>query len=451
MDTKTDVNIFLTAKDTKNRLTRQNPINFHEDVNEEERNIINIYDDVAYQEIIGFGGAFTEAAAFTFYRLPKEKQEEILKAYFDSTVGLNYNFCRTHINSCDFSLGNYSYAEKPDPELKDFSIDHDKRYLIPLIKSAKEIAGPNLKIFASPWSPPAWMKTNGQMNGGGKLKNEYKEAWAHYYAKYIKAYSKEGIDICAITVQNEPKAVQTWDSCVYTAYEEKEFVKNYLGPILKQEGLENVKIMIWDHNKERLFDRAKVAFEDEDASKYIWGAAFHWYSGDHFDAIDATHKKWPNKKLISSESCVEKPPQLGSWDVGERYGHDMIGDLKNYTNAWVDWNILLDEMGGPNHVGNYCDAPIIADTRSGILNYETSYYYMGHFSKYILPGSIRIGNSSFTDELETVAFKTPTDNIVLIVMNKNDKAIKFNVRYKGMLANYESPAHSILTMTFMLR
>jgi glucosylceramidase len=242
------------------------------------------------------------------------------------------------------------------------------------------------------------MKTTGKMDKGGKLKDECRDAWARYYAKYIKQYANEGIKIWGITVQNEAKAVQTWDSCVYTAEEERDFVKNYLGPVMEKEGLKHVKIMIWDHNKERIYERAKVSFSDPDSAKYIWGVGFHWYSGDHFEALSILHDVFPEKRLLFTEGCiVESGVQIGNWTIGERYGHDIIGDLNNCATGWVDWNMLLDENGGPNHADFFCDAPIIFDTAKATLNYQSSYYYIGHFSKYIKPGAVRIGFSRFTD------------------------------------------------------
>ncbi|TCW35225.1 glucosylceramidase [Thermohydrogenium kirishiense] len=446
---KNAIRVIMTARDTSDRLSIKDNIAFQDDIYGVENNVINIYDDIEYQEIIGFGGAFTEASSTTLDKLSKSKRDEVLNAYFNPITGLGYTLCRTHINSCDFSLENYSYDDVDgDVELKNFNIERDKRSLIPFIRDAKNVEGSEFKIFASPWSPPAWMKTNNMMNCGGKLKCEYYETWAKYFAKYIKSYKEEGINIWGITVQNEPKAIQKWDSCVYTAEEEKDFVKNYLGPTLLKEGLGDVKIMIWDHNKERIYDRAKVAFYDTDASKYIWGVACHWYSGDHFESLSIIHDKFPDKHLIHTEGCVSENIQSGSWENGEKYGHDIIGDLNNWVSGWTDWNMILNENGGPNHVGNYCDAPIIADTKNNTLIYKSSYYYLGHFSKYIRPGYKRIGFSKFTDKLEVTAFKSSDGNFTVVVLNRQDYEISFNLRTKYGIANIISPSHSIMTLIY---
>ncbi|WP_438445991.1 glycoside hydrolase family 30 protein [Gorillibacterium sp. sgz5001074] len=448
--TQRKIRVYQTARDNGDRLTEKAPVAFVSDPSswEQESSLINVYEDVEYQEIEGFGGAFTEAAAVTLAKMSRDRQQEILKAYFDPEEGIGYTFCRTHINSCDFSLGNYAYVEEEDPTLSGFDITRDKKALIPMIRQASEIAGGRMKLFASPWSPPAWMKTNGEMNHGGSLKPEYRQTWAEYYVKYIQAYAQEGVGIWGLTVQNEAKAVQRWDSCVYTAEEEKDFVREHLGPALEKAGMSDVKVMIWDHNKERVYDRAKVAFDDKDASKYIWGIGFHWYSGDHFEALSAVQAKYPDKKLIFTEGCQEGGVQLGSWKTGERYGHDIMGNLNHSMSGWTDWNLVLDEKGGPNHVGNYCDAPIIADTVTGQVIYESSYYYIGHFSKFIRPGAKRVASTKYTDRLEVTAFKNTDGSVAVVVLNRTDEAIRFALRSQEALADSVIPAHAIQTYVY---
>lgn len=442
------IRVIQTAKDTDDRLTEKQTLTFVPDTEGRENTLINIYDDLEYQEFEGFGGALTEASAVTLAKLSEENQKKVIDAYFDPEQGIGYTLCRSHIQSCDFSLGNYAYVEEQDTEMANFDISRDHTAIIPLIKRAANAVGTDFRLFSSPWSPPAFMKTNGEMNNGGGLKPEYREAWANLFVKYIQAYAAEGIDIWAVSVQNEAKARQIWDSCIYSAEEEKDFVRDYLGPALEKAGLSHVKIMIWDHNKERVYDRAKVAFEDQAASKYIWGICFHWYSGDHFEALSAVHDRFPDKKLFFSEGCQEGGVHLGSWKTGERYGHDLMGNLNNWTSAWTDWNILLDEQGGPNHVGNFCDAPIIGDTVKDELIFESSFYYIGHFSKYIRPGAKRIGSSKYTDQLETTAFRNTDGTIAVIVMNRTDNELPFTLRCRDELAETSIPAHAIQTLLF---
>jgi len=414
---------------------------------DKENKLIILYPDVTYQEIEGFGGAFTEAAAVTLQTLPRQKQTEILNAYFNPKNGLGYSLCRTHINSCDFSLGNYAYADKPnDTTLSTFSIERDQKALIPMIQKARKIRGAEFKLFASPWSPPAWMKTNGMMNQGGKLKSKYAAVWAHYFVKYIKAYAEQGISLWGLTVQNEAKATQPWDSCVYTAEEERDFVRDHLGPVLRKNGLGHIKIMVWDHNKERVYERAQIALADKKAAQTIWGLAFHWYSGDHFDNLEMTHKMFPGHKLLFTEGCQEGGPKPGIWKTGERYGHDIIGNLNHYAVGFVDWNMLLNEQGGPNHVGNFCDAPILANPSKKQIIYNSSYYYIGHFSRFIRPGAVRIGCSRYTDQLEATAFKNPEGSLVTVVLNRTDETIDFNLRIGTGFTPFQSLPHSIITL-----
>ncbi|WP_028558763.1 glycoside hydrolase family 30 protein [Paenibacillus pinihumi] len=440
----------IQTEEAQDRLTEKDSLTFKADEHGVENQLIQIYDDLTYQTILGFGGAITEASAVTAYKLSDKNRDEIIKAYFDAEEGIGYNLVRTHINSCDFSTGNYAYVEEEDPTLSNFDISRDKQAIIPYIKQAAAKAGEDFLLYASPWSPPAWMKTNGEMNNGGKLKPEYREAWARYYVKFIEAYEAEGLPVWGLTVQNEAKAKQIWDSCIYTAEEERDFVADYLGPALEAADLSRIRLMIWDHNKERVYDRAKVAFTDEKASKYIWGIGFHWYSGDHFEALSAVHDRFPDKQLVFTEGCHEGGVQIGSWKSGERYAHDIIGNLNNWMSAWTDWNIVLDEQGGPNHVGNYCDAPIIADTKNDSLTFQSSYYYIGHFSKYIRPGAVRIASSKYTDKLETIAFKNPDGSAVAVVLNRTDEELPYTISNGGDIAESKIPAHAIQTLLFPL-
>jgi glucosylceramidase len=402
-----------------------------------------------FQTIQGFGGAFTEATATTFFKMSPPKQAEILRAYFDKDTGNGYTLCRTHINSCDFALGNYAYTEvEGDTELKHFSIERDRQALIPMIKEAIRVAGGVLTLFASPWSPPAWMKTNGQMNRGGKLKPEYRKAWARYYCRFIREYEREGIPIWGLSVQNEPEAVQSWDSCIYTGEEERDFVRDYLGPTLHEEGLRELCLIIWDHNRDRMVERAKVVLDDPAAAQFVWGTGFHWYVGDNFENVQRVHDAFPDKHLIFTEGCQEGGPHIGEWPLGERYARSIIQDLNHWTVAWIDWNLILDERGGPNHVGNYCSAPIIADTKRDEIIYQSSYFYLGHFSRFIRPGAERILCASTSDELETTAFINPDGEAAVVVLNRSDKTFPFALKFNCQEAKVDSLAHSILTLRF---
>lgn len=409
-----------------------------------ENKVINIHPEVEYQTVTGFGGAFTEASSTTLDKMSPEKRERILKLYFDPEEGIGYNAGRVHINSCDFSLGNYTYVEEGDETLATFSIEHDRASILPMIKEAMQYG--EIELLASPWSPPPYMKTTGMMNRGGRLKDEYYPLWAEYFKRFIEEYQKEGVKVTSVTVQNEPKAVQPWDSCIWTAEEERDFIRDHLGPRMQDMG---VKLFFWDHNKERVVERAKVVLGDAEAAKYVAGSAFHWYSGDHFAELEMFNRLYPDKELVFSEGCYEY--SLGMTDVvkiGERYAHDMIGNFNNHMNAFLDWNLLLDEKGGPNHVGNFCDSPIMADTKNDEILIHTSYYYIGHFSKYVKKGAKRIGTSRFSDAVEAVSFKNPDGTIVSVVLNRTDADVDFSFRLCGKLIGAKAEAHSIATYLF---
>ena len=407
---------------------------------------IRIDTRVKYQEIVGFGGAFTDSAGYVLKKMPAAKQEEILQAYFNPDKGLGYTLCRTHINSCDFSTENYAYDETPgDVELKNFSIERDRRSLIPMIKRAQEISHNGFKLFASPWSPPAWMKTNGEMNNGGSLKPEYRDAWARYFVRYLEDYAKEGIPVWGVTVQNEPAAKQSWDSCLYSGEEERDFVRDHLGPVLEKSGL-GTKIIIWDHNRDIMYERAKAVLDDPAAAKYVWGVGFHWYVADLFENVGRVHDAWPDKHLLLTEGCQEGGPHLNEWALGERYGRSLIEDLNHWSVGWVDWNILLDQTGGPNHVGNLCSAPILANTETGEVHYQASYYYMGQFAKFIRPGAVRVLAAPTSDSLETTAFVNPDGSTVVVVMNRTEAPVRFQVLLGDKSAAMDAPERSIQTV-----
>ncbi len=407
------------------------------------------------QTFLGFGGALTDSAAETFYKLPVDKQREILRAYFDKEKGLGYTFARTNIHSCDFSSASYTYVNEGDKELKSFSVNHDRQFRIPFIKKAIAAASGKLTMFASPWSPPAFMKDNDNMLKGGKLKPEYYQAWANYYAKFVKAYEAEGVPVWGISIQNEPMATQTWESCVYTAEEERDFLKNYLGPTMKREGLGDKKIIAWDHNRDLLYQRASTILNDPEAAKYVWGIGFHWYepwSGGEqmFDNLKLVHEMFPDTNLIFTEGCADafKPEKIDDWSLGELYGKNMINDLNNGTAAWTDWNVLLDEKGGPNHVGNFCFAPVHGDTKTGQVTYTNSYYYIGHFSKFIRPGAKRIVSSPSRSALISTAFVNTDGKVAVVVMNRGEKEVPYYLWTGGQAVQTNSPAHSIQTLVF---
>ena len=399
-----------------------------------------------FQTLLGFGGAFTEAAATTWQQLPPAQQAAVLQACFHPTEGHGYTLCRVHINSCDFSLGNYAHADVADDfALAHFSIARDRQALLPFIRAALQVAGRPIQLLASPWSPPAWMKSNGAMNGGGRLRPECRAVWAQCYVRFIQAYQAEGVPIWGVSVQNEPMATQRWDSCLYTAEEERDFVRDHLGPALHAAGLGDIRVIIWDHNRDGLVERASVVYGDPQAARYVWGAGFHWYVEDQFEQVQLTHDAWPDKQLLFTEGCQEGGPHIGSWDLGERYARSIIQDLNHWTVGWIDWNLLLDHTGGPNHVGNLCSAPLLADTTTGTLLPQSSMAYIGHFARYIQPGARRVLCAASQAVLECTAFANPDGSLATVVMNRSAHPVPFTLVVDGQAVRVHLPARAITT------
>ncbi len=450
------VRVFTTAKDTDKRLALSHELTFKPGVQPTEAEVsVFVNPDKRFQKLLGIGGAITDASAEVFAKLPAAKQEELLLAYYDKDAGIGYSLARTTIHSSDFGSGSHTYIEEGDKSLATFSIDHDRKFRIPLIKRATQAAGGELLLYASPWSAPAFMKSNNDMLHGGKLLPEYNDTWAMYYTRFIKAYEAEGMPIWGITVQNEPMAVQIWESMIYTAAEERDFLKNHLGPTMEKEGLGDKKIVVWDHNRDLIGNRANVIFDDPEASKYAWGIGFHWYEtwagGETMhDNLALINESYPDKKLLFTEGTNEgfRADRYQYWPNAERYGHSMINDFNRGTVGWTDWNILLDQNGGPNHVGNFCFAPIHADTDTGELIYTPTYYYIGHFSKFVRPEAQRMSTSSSRSVLLATSFVNQDGGMATIVMNHTDEPVSYNFFVESEQVKLEIPARAMQTLVY---
>ncbi len=438
---------------------------------------IKLIPEEKFQTITGFGGSFTEASASLLNQLSKENREKVLQAYFGEK-GAKYSLTRTHMNSCDFSLSNYSYAPvEGDLELISFSIEEDRDDLIPMIKEAMAISKEGFKILASPWTAPPWMKDNNDWKGG-KLLPEYNNTWALFYSKYIDAYKAEGIDIWGFTVVNEPLGNNNnWESMHYSPEEMTAFVKDFLGPKLKADG-HNVKILGYDQNRgEELKEWADAMFKDEASSKYFDGTAIHWYGStyDYFpESLQYVHNKAPNRYLIQSEACGDsevpkwqddewywsKEATDWGWDWApedqkylhpkyspvNRYARDIIGCLNNWVDGWIDWNMVLDKQGGPNWFKNWCLAPVIVDPATDQVYFTPIYYTLSHFSKYIRPGAVRIGFENSDDDLMVTAVKNPDGSIAVVVFNQESKAKNFNLSLSGSAIEIQISGQSIQTI-----
>lgn len=406
---------------------------------------VSIYPQCRYQRFEGFGGAFTEAAAHSWEQLPEARQKAFLDRYF-GPGGLGYSRGRVHIGSCDFALGNYSCQSGPEDE--GFDTNRDDTRLIPMILAAQEAAGKPIGLLLSPWSPPAFMKTNGDMNHGGSLKPECRASWAVCMARYAAHYRAQGCDVRYISVQNEPAAVQTWDSCVYSAREEGGFAAGYLTPALREAGCGDVKILAWDHNKEVLPYRAAETLAVPGAEGAVSGFAVHWYTGDHFGALEAARALWPDKELWFTEGCVEysRFDGMTALEKAEMYAHDILGNLNGGINGSLDWNLLLDANGGPNHVGNFCEAPVMLTQDGKDFTLMDEYWYIGQFSRFIRPGAVRLGVSAWTAGVEVTAFENLDGGRAAVLLNRTDRDLPASLTQDGT-EGYAVllPAHSIAT------
>jgi len=443
----------------------------------ENSSTIKLLPEEKYQTITGFGGAFTESSAYLLNKLSKENRKKIIDAYF-SSEGANYSLTRTHMNSCDFSVSNYSYtAVEGDKELEHFTIEEDKDDLIPFIKDAMAASTDGFKIFGSPWTAVPWMKDNNKWVGG-KLLPEYYDTWALFFSKYVDAYKEEGIDIWGFTVENEPLGNgNNWESMHFSPDEMTNFVVNHLGPKLEADGKGDLKILGYDQNREHLKEWVDSQFKNEETSNYFDGTAIHWYASTFEvfpEELQYAHNKAPNKYLIQTEACVDSEVpkwQDDKWywakeatDWGftwapekdkhlhpkyapvNRYARDIIGCLNNWVDGWVDWNMVLDTKGGPNWFKNWCIAPVIVDPDKDEVYFTPLYYTMAHFSKFIRPGAEVIGLEKTDEDLMVTAAKNPDGSIAVVVFNQDSKNKNFNLSVGDTGINLQISGQAIQTI-----
>jgi|WetSurMetagenome_2_1015567.scaffolds.fasta_scaffold01102_9 glucosylceramidase len=406
---------------------------------------ITVTPATTYQSVTGFGGAFTETATYSLSNLSAAKRAQVLNAFFNPFTGAGYTVCRTAINSCDFSVANYAYdVTSGDYTLDYFDFSHDLKWTVPVIKQALRVPGADIKIFGSPWSPPAWMKTNNSMFNGGGLKSDCFSAWALYYVKYLQAMRANGVPMWGLTVQNEPQAVQTWESCIYSTTQERDFVKNYLGPTLTQNNAD-VKLMIWDHNKDIMVDRVDGVMNDANAAKYVWGVAYHKYAGDYFDNMDVVHSHWPNAWMLGTENSIR--------DTGtdaERMAHEVIGNLNHWSVGYLVWNLVTDYNGGPyQHRTGGSPGPIVVDSATDGVKFLRQQYYMTQFSRYIRPGAVRIGCAlTGGSSLEQCAFKNTDGFTAVTVLNRSANPVSFKVKQGTQIIKPTIPAWALMSFIY---
>ena len=436
-----------------------------------------------YQTILGFGGSFTESTAFVLGQLPDDKRQEVIEAYFGPS-GADYTLTRTHINSSDFSLGNYAYADVPgDTELEHFTIGEDLDDIVPLIKDSMVASESGFEIIASPWTAPPWMKDNNDWNDGALLPELY-PTWALYFSKYIRAYAEQGIDIWGVTIENEPLGNGgQWESMRFTPGSMAEFLKDHLGPRFEEDGID-AKILVYDQNRDHLEEWVDVILGDPEAAKYAWGTAVHWYSSTYEwypEELNSVHERFPDKQILHTEGTIDA--EVPVWDDDDwywrkeatdwgydwapdedkhlhpkyapafRYARDIIGGLNSWLVGWIDWNMVLDTAGGPNHANNWCIAPVIARPETGEVYYTPLYYVLAHFSKYIRPDAVRIGLSGscessdcLPEELMATAFRNADGTIVVALLNQSDAAVEYALTLEGRQIEMSIAASAVQTL-----
>ncbi len=403
-----------------------------------------------YQQMDGFGGSLTDSSAWLIWnKLDSSQQTTLMQQLFSPSAGIGISFLRQPMGASDFTVnGNYSYDDVPsgqtDTDLTNFSISHDTAYIVPLLTQARTI-NPAVKIVALPWSPPAWMKVNGSMNGGNMITADF-PSFAQYFVKYLQAYQQQGIPVYAISAQNEPlNSTSSYPSESLSAADESDFIGNHLGPTLNSAGLNQVKIFGYEHNWDNADYPESVL--GSAAGNFVAGTAFHCYAGD-VSAQSTVEAAYPGKDLWFTE-CSGTVGSNFAGDLVWNSEHLMIGATRNWARSVSIWNLTLDQNSGPTNGGcSHCRGVVTIDssTSPATVTHNVEYYVLGHLGKFVVPGALRIGSNSFgAGSIEDVAFQNPDGSIVLFVLNSSVSTQAFTVRSKGSTFNYVLPAQSVAT------
>jgi glucosylceramidase len=427
--------------------------------------LITVDLDSKLQTVEGFGASLTESTAYVLDQLPESKRDAVLAKTF-SKAGAGFSMIRTHIASCDFSLGSYTYAADPEADLADFSIEEDREDLLPLIKDSLAQEGADFKIVSSPWTAPPWMKDNNHFFAG-ELLPEHHSTFARYMVKYIEAYKAEGVDVWGVTPVNEPHGNDgNWESMHFDGHQMADYIEGHLGPQFEAAGLDT-KIFIFDQNRSEAVEFVEPILHGG-AAKYVDGIALHWYGSTYDfypDVLDELSERFPDYPFFHSEGCIDATgdnEKEGSWleedwywrpeatDWGYvwatekdkpdhppyhpiyRYARDIIGGLNHGFFGWVDWNLALDFNGGPNHVSNFCGAPILVDTENKEVFYTPLFYCIKHFSKSIRPGAKILKTTSTYDPIMVTAAENTDGSIVIVALNMGgaDQTMRYKVADK---------------------
>ncbi|KAL1502271.1 hypothetical protein ABEB36_007437 [Hypothenemus hampei] len=398
-----------------------------------------------HQRIFGFGGAFTDATGINIKRLPEKAQELLLEAYFGEN-GIQYSIGRVPIGGTDFSTKGYTYCDTEDETLAAFALQpEDNDYKIPFLKKAIQLRGQeNIKFFASAWSAPIWMKTNDEYNGFGKIKDEYYATWAYYYLKFFDAYKEQGIDFWAVTTQNEPINGLIGTSVQNNGFsydEMKIWIKDYLGPTIRNSTYSDIKIIAHDDQRFLIPLLNNYILSDEETVNYIDGIGVHWYTDFIIppEFLIYASSQYKDLFVLSTEACIDSVTNqgvvvdFGSWHRGERYLDDIMDDLSYDVIGWVDWNMVLNETGGPTWISNEVDSPIIVNGTDESFYKQPMFYAIGHFSKFVVPNSIRVDADIDDTDVRVLAFVRPDEKIAVVLWNKSSdkKEVTVNILDKS--------------------
>ncbi|QCR25073.1 glycoside hydrolase family 30 beta sandwich domain-containing protein [Pontibacter sp. SGAir0037] len=427
---KGEVDFWLTNADKSVLFTKQSgAINFKSGTNSFPT--ITIDTTTTYQQIDGFGFTLTSGSAQVLSQMGNSTRSQLLKELFgDTETNIGISYLRLNIGASDLSANVYSYNDLPagqtDPTLANFSLEPDRAYYLPVLKEILAI-NPAIKLLATPWSPPTWMKTNNSTIGGN-LKSEYYDAYALYLVKYIQAMRAEGITIDAITLQNEPLHDGNNPSMYMSAADQASFIKNNIGPALQQAGL-TTKIIIYDHNADKP-EYPLAILNDAQAKPYVDGSAFHLYAGD-ISALSQVRTAHPDKNIYFTEQYTGTSGSFGG-DLSWHTKNLIVGATRNWSRNVLEWNLAANQNNGPYTNGG-CNTCLPGVTIGNSVTRNVAYYIIAHASKFVRPGSVRVA-SNITGSLQNVAFKTPDGKKVLIVLNEGTAAQSFNIAYKGKLA-----------------
>ena len=460
---------------------------------------ITINPEQKFQKYIGFGASFTESSAWNLATIPVADRKEVLTRLFSPTKGAGFSLTRTHINSSDYSNNHYTYVEDYDESLSSFSIHEDMKGftgeendqvrgveliepqydMIPMMQEAAGIEGANFKIIASPWSPPSWMKSGetSKMTNGSLLPKYY-GVWAQYLSKYISAYAEQGIQLWGMTPQNEPLHAHDarWDSNGFTPEQGRTFVRDFLGPQLVRDGHlnpndldEGLRLLIYDHNKSTMNNYVAATYEDEEASQYAWGTAFHWYANSELEEnnwfaedLDVLRTTWPEKGMIHTESSIdidaddpigqywrESTDYAGTFIPFDTYAYDIITDLNHGVQGYVEWCMILSNKGQPNPYDNFNSAPVLINPITDEVTYTPLYYLLSHFSKFIRPEAHRIGmEGDPIDGITHTAAMNPDGSIAVVVYNKTEEPHELLLTLKSKTQNILIEPRAMQTILF---